>query len=161
MLIREAHKNDFEAVCGLVPTKEDLFLVYPKGDFPLTSEQLHFLSQSRKDLMVGIENNQVIGFANLYDLEPGQWAFIGNVVIDQKYRGRGFGRQIVEYMINLIFEKYNLPEARISVFSYNKPALSLYFNFGFCQYQKEIRQDPRDKNTTLIHMRLKKHNHRR
>jgi len=35
----------------------------------------------------------------------------------KKHWGRGVGKEIVKYMLKIAFEKLNLPEIRISVFS--------------------------------------------
>ena len=91
MEIREATIEDFEAIVRLVPSQEELFLVYPKGKHPFSVSQLRALADVRKELTVAVGNGEVIGFANLYDLEPRQWTFIGNVVVGRAFRGQGFG----------------------------------------------------------------------
>ena len=123
MELREADTQDFEAIVRLVPTRDDLFLVYPKGKYPFSVDQVHSLAKSRKELTVAVEREGVIGFANLYDIEKGKWAFVGNVVVAREFRSRGVGRLLVSHMIQKAFDKYGVSEVRISVF--NESALNI------------------------------------
>lgn len=154
MELRAATPDDFEAIVRLVPTRDELFLVYPKGKHPLTVEQLHALAESRKELTVAVENGQVVGFVNLYDVQQGRWAFIGNVVVARNFRGRGLGRLLVSHMIRRAFDAYHVPEVRISVFNDNTPALLLYAGMNFRPYAVEERTNPSGMRVGLIHMRL-------
>ena len=151
--IREATEKHFEGVCGLIDSEEELFWVYPNGKYPLTVSQVVKLSKERNELTVAVDDNEVIGFANLYNFKPNKVAFIGNVVIDKRHRGKGLGKEIISYMLGKATEKYNLPEVRISVFSDNVPALLLYSTFGFFPYEIEERKNPKGVRAALIHMR--------
>lgn len=149
---REATDNDFNGICSLIKSEEELFLVYPSGKYPFTVEQVRELSQVRKELTVAVDDGEIIGFANLYNYESAKSAFIGNVVISKSHRGRGLGKKIVSHMLKMAFEKYHLPEVKISVFSENIPALLLYSDFGFVPYEIEERKDPKGGRVALIHM---------
>jgi len=151
--IREATEKYFEGICGLIDSEEELFWVYPNGDYPLTVSQIVELSKERKELTVAVDDNEVIGFANLYNYQPNKVAFIGNVVIDKRHRGKGLGKDIISYMLGKAIEKYNLPEVRISVFSNNVPALLLYSTFNFSPYEIEERKSPKGIRVALIHMK--------
>lgn len=150
---REAAEEDFDNICKLIKSKGELFLVYPSGSYPFTVSQVKELSEVRKELTVAVAGSEIIGFANLYNYEPGVLAFIGNVIIDEGYRGKGLGKEIVSYMLNKAREKYALPEIRISVFSENVPALLLYSGFGFMPYEIEERKNPKGNRVALIHMK--------
>jgi len=150
---RKATAEDFEGICRLIKSKEELFLVYPDGQYPFTVKQIIELSQVRKELTVAVNGNDIIGFANLYNYEHEKCAFIGNVVIDQIWRGKGLGKEIVQYMIDVSFKKLNLPEIKISVFSENTPAMLLYSGLGFVPYDIEQREDPGGRRVALVHMR--------
>ena len=154
MELREATTQDFEAIVRLVPTQDELFLVYPRGKHPFTVEQVQSLAESRKELTVAVENEMVVGFGNLYDVERDKWAFIGNVVVAREFRSRGIGRLLVSHMIRKAFDKYGVSEARISVFNDNTPALLLYAGMNFKPYAVEERTSPSGMRVGLIHMRL-------
>lgn len=153
---RPALKTDYPDICKLIESREELFLVYPKGRYPFTELQLNELAQERKELTVATIDDRVIGFASLYNYQAAQSAFIGNIIIDKSHRGKGLGRQLVSHMLKLGFEKHQLPEIRISVFSDNDPALSLYKSFGFTVYDSEKRTDFSGQTIILQHMKLKK-----
>lgn len=151
---RAATEADFAAICALIPSREELFRVYPRGQYPFTVEQVRHLSEIRKALSVLTDGNKVAGFANLYDFSDNQRAFIGNVVIDTGLRGQGLGRNLVQYMLKLAFSEYALHEVHISVFSDNTPALLLYSSLGFKPYAVEERRDYNNKKMALLHMKL-------
>jgi len=155
MEIRTATANDFGGICNLIKSKEDMFLAYPKGKFPFTIKQVAKLSQTREELTVSVDKNIIIGFANLFNFENQQSAFIGNVIIDKQYRGQGFGKELVLYMLDKARSKYRLAEVKISVFNSNTPALLLYSRFGFKPYEIEERVAPNGNKIALIHLSLK------
>ncbi len=152
--LREATITDFGAIVRLVPTEDELFRVYPKGKHPFTVDQVRSLAESRKELTVAVERGRVIAFANLYDIEQGKWAFVGNVIVARECRGRGVGRLLVSHMIKQAFDRFGVSEARISVFSDNTPALLLYAGMNFEPYAIEERISPSGTRVGLIHMRL-------
>ncbi|HDP89119.1 MAG TPA: GNAT family N-acetyltransferase [Thioalkalivibrio sp.] len=156
MELRAATRNDFDAIVRLVPSRNELFRVYPKGMHPFTIEQMQALAESRNELTVAVNRDAVIGFANLYDVQAGRWAFVGNVVVAPDFRGQGVGRLLVSHMIQRAFDAYGAQEVRISVFNDNTPALLLYAGMNFRPYAVEERTDPSGARVGLLHMRLEK-----
>ncbi len=154
LLIRSASEADFPAIADLITGPDEMFRVFPAGRWPLNVRQIHRLAEQRMNLTVGSIEDKVVAFANLYDVQPGKWAFIGNVVVQEAHRGRGAGRALVGHMLDLVYVRHALPEARISVFSDNMPALQLYESMGFDEYDRESRKDPRDRWVTLLHLKL-------
>ena len=154
MQLRPAEQSDYAAISQLITCEEELFLIFPKGRYPFTVDQVQQLAQYRKALTVMEKNQQIIGFANLYDHNPDRWIFIGNVVVSKSQRGKGLGGHIVNHMLELAFNQYGVPETRISVFNYNTPALLLYMRFGFKPYDIEERLDFANQRVALLRMRL-------
>lgn len=152
-LIRPATTADYPAICGLVTTVEEFSLLHPSGHYPWTVAQLERLAAERFDLSVMEAEDALIGFANLYHMEPQRFAFIGNVIIKPSQRGRGHGRRLIEYMLQRIFQRHKLAEARISVFADNRHAINLYTALGFRTYAEEMREVLNTKRR-LLHMRL-------
>ena len=151
--IRAVQKADFVAITQLVQSQEELFLVYPKGQYPWTLEQLEQLYQQRSAFTVMETAQDIVGFANLYNLEPGKQAFIGNVILHASHRGQGLGRQLIAHMMNLAYEQYQVSELKISVFNENTPALLLYASLGFQPYALESVQHPDGHRLALLHMK--------
>lgn len=155
MLIRDARDTDFPAIAGLITSPDELFRVFPAGNWPLSAPQIHRLAEQRLNLTVGYMDNNIVAFANLYGLVPGKSAFIGNVIVQEAKRGNGIGRALLEHMLDLVFLKHALPEARISVFSDNVPALRLYKVLGFNEYDRESRKDQYNRKVTLLHLKYR------
>lgn len=154
---RPATAADYPAICNLINSAEELFLVHPAGDFPWSITQLERLAEERFALTVVHSAEGIIGFANLYGKLEQQHAFIGNVIIASTQRGRGYGKKLIEYMLHHLFQELRLPEARISVFSNNTPAITLYRSLGFSPYAEELLRTAQGKWQPLIHMRLATH----
>ena len=155
MQLREANEADIEDICRLFTSEQELFWIYPNGHYPFTPNELRELYAVRRDLTVALNGDHVVGFANLYDLEPDSHVFIGNVVVAPEFRGKGLGRTLVAHMLGLAKDKYSLPEVRISVFSDNTKAVLLYSSIGFSPYKIEERRDYSGKRVALVHMKLK------
>lgn len=151
---RPLHPDDHQAVCDLIPDAEELFLVYPKGKFPLTADQLENMLDRRQEPTVMLIDSKVVGFAAFYQLRKARSVFIGNVVVDLRQRGRGLGKKLVSYMRGLAFGKYGLPEVRISVYNSNTSALLLYANMGFKPYAIQSKRDPEGNRVALISLNL-------
>jgi len=154
MEFRDAVQDDFKTICTLVTSEQELFMVHPTGSWPLTVEQLNQLAEVRQDLTVGTDRLQVVGFANLLNLIPGKRAFIGNLVVDKAFRGQTMGKKMVNHMLELIFHQHDLPEAHISVFRHNTPAIKLYSGFGFLPYETTEWKDFGGNPVDLLHMKL-------
>ncbi len=157
IIFKPAIEEDFDAISKLIKSEEELFLIYPSGKFPLTIEQVNELHEARKDFTVVEQNGKIIGFANLYDYLQDEFVFIGNVIIDKAYRGKGSGTKLIHHMINLARDKYHLPEVRISVFGDNEQALFLYIDLGFELYATELKENQKGKSVILFHMKMSLH----
>ena len=151
---REATENDFGEICSLVKNRKEMSLIFPNGKYPFSVAQLKELSRNRKELTVVVGDHGIIGFANIYNHKEKEYAFIGNLIIEDKYRGKGLGKELTSYMLKQAFGKYELPEVRISVFSDNIPALLLYTDFGFLPYAIEERKNYEGRRVALIHMKI-------
>lgn len=154
--LRAATVDDYAAICRLMPTAQELFLVWPKGHHPLTVEQIQQLVRERKELTVAVNAETVVGFANLYDVDPPRKAFIGNVVVAASLRGQGLGKALATHMRDIAFDRYGVAEVHLSVFSENTKALLLYASLGFSPYAMEARQDYQGRRVALIHMKCAK-----
>lgn len=100
--LRAARRSDYDAVCALVKTPAERFLAFPAlADGPTPADLLR-LESTRSDLSVLICNAEIAGFANLYDLQAGHSAFIGNLFIDARLRGLGLGSNLLDYMLGRV-----------------------------------------------------------
>ena len=90
--------DDLETVCKLPRNKQELFFMFPKADFPLTINQLKNTIKDRFDSTVVLFNNEVVGFANFYEVRESQYCAIGNVIVSPCFRNRGVGTFLINAM---------------------------------------------------------------
>lgn len=148
-------EDDFEAISQLVSTPAELYQIFPRASFPLDTLQLQKLMTERHALTAVIENGKLIAFANLYNVQPGISAFIGNVVVAKAMRGRGVGRSLINYMNTLCINQFHaIPH--LSVFNFNTAAILLYSKLGFTPYAVEARVDIDNNPVALLHLKLEK-----
>lgn len=147
-----ATEQHYPDIGHLVTSPEELYLVYPNGKFPWDVEQLKTIAAKRHELTIGVVDNSVVAFANLYDLLPQQSAYIGNVIVASAYRGHGLGKALISHMIYVCQDKYQaIPH--ISVFNDNTRALLLYTELGFKPFAVESRFNLNHDKVALIHMK--------
>lgn len=151
---RPVADNDIRLICGFPQNEHELFFMFPKAEFPLTSSQLQEAIAQRSDSTVAELDGEVVAFANFYRWEVGGCCSIGNVIVSPAARGRGVGRYLIEQMISLAFLKYQAAEVTVSCFNQNVVALLLYPRLGFQPYAVEERKDKKGNRVALIHMRL-------
>ena len=153
---RPIAEDDYQAVCDLIPSEEELFLIYAQGTYPLTFGQMKHLVEIRMEPTVLVHDEKVAGFANFYSYRKGRSVVIGNVVIDPALRGQSLGKQLVSHMIKRAFDEYDLPRVRIHVYNRNLRALLLYGSLGFrptaMRPQKDYKGDP----VMLLTLRLRR-----
>ncbi|MGI9331174.1 MAG: GNAT family N-acetyltransferase, partial [Gammaproteobacteria bacterium] len=99
-VMRPAQPEDAAGIQALFTDEEESFRVYPEGQFPLTVDQVERLIKKRTEPTVLEIDGRIAGFSGLYSYKEGSSAFIGNVIIDRQFRGRGLGKQLMEYMID-------------------------------------------------------------
>lgn len=76
-------------------------------------------------------NNKIIGLVVLYFENPeAGYVRIEKLFIDKKYRGRGYGKDVLDLVENLVKEK-EMKYLGLNVFLPNKVAYSLYKKQGF------------------------------
>ena len=97
----------------------------------------------------------IVGFANFYNVENRNIAFIGNVIIKPEKRRQGLGKKLMLLMINDGFKQLNLKEVHLSCYNNNTSALLFYKNLGFKPYATETRQDFNNQPAALIHLKIK------
>ena len=158
---RRTTKADLAEIVNFPQDRAELFYFFPSATYPLTLEQLEKQLSERHESMVMLENSslkkkEIIGFANFYNVENRNIAFIGNIIIRPDKRGQGLGRKLVQTMIISGFEQFNLREVHLSCYRQNTPALLFYKQLGFKPYAIETRQDLNNQSTELIHLKVKK-----
>lgn len=150
---RPGQPNDFKDICKLPQNEEELFFMFPKADYPLSVEQLQTVVENRSDSTVIILENEVVGFANFYEVKNNEYCSIGNVIVNSKFRNKGIGSYLIKTMESIALEKYNVREIHISCFNTNTKGILLYSKLGYLSYEVEERLDKEERKVALIKMR--------
>lgn len=149
---RAVENADFEKIATLVTSPDDLYLISPKSTFPWTAEQVKAIANIRQFNTVAVnENEQIIGYANMYKVIENDTAFIGNVIVAKNCRKQGVGQALMRYMITICQDKLHAMPC-VSVFNHNTSALKFYHRLGFVPVSMEERE-MQGKHVMLIHFK--------
>lgn len=91
-----------------------------------------YLKDSNKKFFTISYGRTPIGFMGLSRINKANRnadAFIA--IGDDKYRGKGFGKIAMQYLVEYGFTKLGLHKINLGVFEKNKPAINLYKKLGF------------------------------
>ncbi|WP_413304407.1 GNAT family protein [Bacillus sp. 1P10SD] len=105
-----------------------------------TREQIHdYLERKAKDtttgillLIVVIETEEVVGDIALQSIDHlNQNANIRISIVNEKHRGKGYGTEAIQLLLEHAFGVLNLHRIELNVFSYNENAYRVYEKIGF------------------------------
>lgn len=150
---RSAQTNDLEKVCQLLQSEEELFFMFPKADYPLSVEQLQTVVENRSDSTILLLDNEIVGFANFYEVKNNEYCSIGNVIVSSNFRNKGIGSHLIKTMESIALSKYNTRKIHISCFNANTKGILLYSKLGYIPYEIEERVDKGNQKVALIKMR--------
>lgn len=138
---RNAKKEDFDLIATFPQNRTEVFYMYPKGLYPLDSEQLYLTSQTRQLTTVIEYEEEVVGYCNVYDLVEGEHCWLGNVIISPRFRGKGAGKYLINLMIERAKKELSVKELRLVCHNTNTKALLLYYKMGFKPYDMKAIND--------------------
>jgi len=116
-------------------------------DFKAIEEQIESQHKQRNSLMLGLQlkrGGELIGVGGLSHIEwPWQRAEMTLAIGEDRYRGRGYGREAAMLILDHAFTKLNLHSVMLRVISYNEPAIKCYEACGFkhAGTRREARMD--------------------
>lgn len=90
-------------------------------------------------LLAAIEDNKIIGTATLAKVDQitGKEGYVESVVVDEKYRGRGFGKKLMMYLISLA-KNLKIDYLTLTSNPKRKIANKMYKNIGFSIYKTNV-----------------------
>ena len=150
---RKAKASDLHELLNFNITQQELFYFYPSATYPLTLEQLEKQLDERYESTVMMDGDELVGFANFYNVENRKIAFIGNIIIKPERRREGLGKQLIQAMLVTGFNHLKLNEIHLSCYSTNTRALLFYTELGFKPYAIEKRSDHKQQKVALIHLK--------
>ncbi|GGN91438.1 GNAT family N-acetyltransferase [Saccharibacillus kuerlensis] len=113
----------------------------PQFKYPLTSDQLLDYVHDANDKItssrfiykaVEEETGQFVGHISLGNVDRyNRSARIGKVLLGRDHRGKGYGRQMINSVLHIGFEEFNLHRISLGVFDFNTSAVNCYEGAGF------------------------------
>ena len=88
------------------------------------------------------KSGQAIGFAGMEEIEPGVWEDTG-IAIGPEFTGRGYGKQILNALVDYAGEKKHAKKFVASCRTENIASHNLQMSCGFQLTRTEERVDPR------------------
>lgn len=153
LIYRNLLPSDLEIICKLPQNQRELFFMCPSADYPLTIEQLGKIIKDRFESTVILLNNEIVGFANFYEVKEGQYCAIGNVIVSPHFRKCGIATFLVSVMENIGKQKYRVSEIHLSCFNENINGLLLYSKLGYIPYEIEKHVNQNNKISALIKLK--------
>ena len=93
------------------------------------------LEKGEKKFFTIFSDEKPIGFMGLSDIDIAQgFAKIFILIGEDDYRGRGVGRESIDYIINYAFNDLGLKTLNLDVKKLNEPAINLYNKVGFQEF---------------------------
>ncbi len=107
----------------------------------ISNKQLQRIIESENSLLFVAEdkNNEIVGMATLvcYDIPTGQKAWIEDVVVDTKWRGKGIGKKIVQEIIAFA-KNQGIKKVDLTSSYQREKANLLYQKLGFQKRQSNL-----------------------
>jgi RimJ/RimL family protein N-acetyltransferase len=125
-------------------TQNNSFIQSARTDFGL-AELVHFVDAINSDdnaLLFGIFLNGISAeFIGTLKVQPIDFlkriAWVGIMIGNPEFRGRGYGREAMQEVLNYLFNALKLDEVFLGVDLKNLDAVSLYKTLGFNEHLRE------------------------
>jgi RimJ/RimL family protein N-acetyltransferase len=131
-------ESDFDKLISWIDSEETLIqFAGTVFKFPLDHLQLrrNMVEENRKIYKV-VLNRKAIGHAELVLNQDKSVKICRLLIGDKKDRGKGYGKEIMNELIHLAFEKYTASYIELNVYAWNLSAVSLYKKLGFNETDK-------------------------
>ena len=132
--------QDLHRIITFPQNKQEVFHLFTITE-KLTLEILKSFNNKRFGATTFIINGEVIGYSNFYRYKSDSKdiIYLGNVILDANYRGCGYGKEMVNIMMNKAQYIFAAKELRLAVFYKNISAKELYKKEGFKLLRTEKR----------------------
>lgn len=133
-IVKSFDELDTQELYKIIQARIEIFIIEqntPYQDLDDTDQKaLHLWAE---------QNNEILAYCRLFHkgIKYNETS-IGRVITTQKARGKGLGKQLISYAIQIIQNRFHTSEIRISAQDYLIP---LYSTFGFKDTGKKYLED--------------------
>lgn len=100
-------------------------------DYPITCEQILLRSRFEEQYIYVLEvNNSPVATVELGRVDDKTMRF-GRLLVDPRFRGKGYGKQAIDQLENLVKHHFKADIIELGVFEFNRGAKSLYERLGY------------------------------
>ena len=127
----------------------DAFPAYPKTETALAQwlEDTHKATDAFLFAVRSLDSDDLIGYVELDKiLWTHQVSGVSIAIGEAKHRGKGYGYEVMQLVLQFAFDELNLHRIQLTVFSYNERAIALYEKLGFHRegvYREHLQRDGR------------------
>lgn len=151
---RPLESRDLSLISSFAQSDEELFFLFPKPAFPLSSKQLTENALKREASIVALLDAQVVGYVDMANVRPDLFCTLGHLVVSAPHRRQGVATYLVNTMIQIAKEKHNARFMRAACFSHNSAGYQLYHGMGFKPADMVHRTAPDGETVLLVNMEL-------
>ncbi|OXM15871.1 GNAT family N-acetyltransferase [Paenibacillus herberti] len=149
---RAAVEGDFEVIARWPQSRQEAFFLFPSGSWPLDGNQLLEKARSRHFPTLLLDaTGEPAAYANCYENEGQLW--LGNVVVNPVFRGKGAAQALMLELCRLARERNGAQELHLICHNLNTRALLLYSGLGWEPYGVKRMQGPEGLPLAGIRMR--------
>lgn len=126
LTIRDINESNIEAVKGVTRKQEQLSFIES------VEECLLEAAEYEQWCPVAIYHEEdIVGFAmyGAFGKNPDTW--IDRIIIDQKHQGKGYGKEAIRQLIDIVTKKYKVNIVYLSFVEENVVAKQMYEKMGF------------------------------
>ena len=151
MILREYRSTDAAVICSWIRTEEELykwsadrFNKFPMPDYIMNIAYSEQIRGGRFIPLTAIEDTDIVGhFIIRYpDEDDNSTVRFGFVIINPKYRCKGYGKEMLRRGIKYVKEELKADRIDLGVFENNPNANHLYKTMGFRAFAQRKVQLP-------------------
>lgn len=131
--LRKFQMADMPVLLAAIPDAKMLMqFAGPSYAYPLTAEQVQLDLQADGDSVFSVvtEGDEVVGHAQIRFF-PEHFLLRRIVIWDKASRGQGWGKHMVQQLLDVAFAMPEVQQVRLNVFDWNTSAIRCYQSLGF------------------------------
>lgn len=162
--LRPFRKNDAKKIITW-SNEEEAFYKWSAGilgTYPVTEDRMIIATSGRDDNdkyfpFTAFDENGPVGFFTLRVFgEANEEVRFGFVIVDSRFRGKGYGKQMILQGLKFAFEIYGAKKATLGVFDNNMQAYYCYKSVGFKETGEIEQYNINDSVWKCINMAIEK-----